>query len=158
MNSGSKTEALATPDTAAWRRRVPHAGPMLLVTGVVRHADDETACEVAIAEQKMFRDADGSVPGWFALEYMAQCIAVHAALSGAQEGPPPLGFLVSARGLRLHCARFEPEQTLEAVARKLWVGSSGLASFACTLRDAATGALLAESRIGCFVPPDGALP
>ena len=59
--------ALATPDAAAWRKRVPHAGAMLLVTGVVRHADDETACEVVIAEQKMFRDADGSVPGWFAL-------------------------------------------------------------------------------------------
>jgi predicted hotdog family 3-hydroxylacyl-ACP dehydratase len=158
MTSGSKTKTRATPDAGAWRERVPHAGPMLLVTGVVRHADDETVCEVSIAEQKLFRDADGSVPAWLALEYMAQCIAVHAALSGSQEGPPPLGFLVSARGLRLHCARFEPAQTLEAAARKLWVGGGGLSSFACSLHDAGTRALLAEGRINCFVPPDGALP
>jgi predicted hotdog family 3-hydroxylacyl-ACP dehydratase len=158
MTSGSKTQTHAASDAGAWRRLVPHAAPMLLVTDVLRHADDETACAVAIAEQVMFVEDDGSVPAWFGLEYMAQCIAVHAALSGDRKGPPPLGFLVSARGLQLHCARFEPAQTLEAVARKLWVGSGGLASFACSLRDLDTGALLAEGRIGCFVPPEGALP
>ncbi|HEX5068428.1 MAG TPA: hypothetical protein VFY49_20065 [Myxococcota bacterium] len=158
MTSGSKTDTAATPDAGDWRRRVPHAGPMLLVTDVLRHGYSETVCAVAIAEQKLFRDADGSVPAWFGLEYMAQCIAVHAALSSDAPGPAPLGFLVSARGLRFHCARFQPSQTLEAVARKLWVGTHSLSAFACTLHDAKSRALLAEGRINCFVPPDGALP
>jgi len=158
MTSGSKTDTAATPDAGGWRQRVPHAGSMLLVTDVLRHGFGETACTVAIAEQKMFRDDDGSVAAWFGLEYMAQCIAVHSALSSDKPGPAPLGFLVSARGLRFHCARYQPTQVLEAVARRLWVGTGGLASFACTLLDAKSRALLAEGRINCYVPQDGALP
>jgi predicted hotdog family 3-hydroxylacyl-ACP dehydratase len=135
---------------------VPHRGSALLVSELLRHAGDETACSVRIDEQELFRDEDGSVPAWIGLEYMAQCIAVHAAMLSESDEPPPLGFLVSARGLRFHCARFEPGQRLEAVATRLWSGGGGLSSFACLLRDAANGALLAEGRIGCYVPPDAA--
>jgi predicted hotdog family 3-hydroxylacyl-ACP dehydratase len=139
-----------------WRRLVPHTGAMLLLSDVLRHDAEETACGVEIAAQRLFREADGSVPAWIGLEYMAQCIAVHAALSRASEEPPPIGFLVSVRGLRFHCRHFEPAQRLEAVARRIGSGSGGLSSFACSLRDAATGASLAEGRIGCYVPPTGA--
>jgi predicted hotdog family 3-hydroxylacyl-ACP dehydratase len=149
-------QAPGTADSIALQRLVPHAGAMLLLSGVLRHDAVETACSVEIAEQQLFRDADGSVPVWIGLEYMAQCIAVHAALSNQREGPPPIGFLVSARGLRFYCSRFEAGQRLEAVASRISVGSSGLSSFACSLRDRSSGALLAEGRIGCFVPPIGA--
>jgi predicted hotdog family 3-hydroxylacyl-ACP dehydratase len=136
------------------RDLVPHAGPMVLLSEVLRHDVDETACAIDIAGQALFRDEDGSVPAWIALEYMAQCIAVHAGLTGRAEGrPPAAGLLVGARGLRFYSAHFHSGQRLEAVARRLWGSGRGLVSFACAVRDARTSALLAEGRINCFVPP-----
>lgn len=155
MTSGSLLQRGDTADSAALRRLIPHQGAMLLLSSVLRHDAEETTCGVEIADQQLFREADGSVPAWIGLEYMAQCIAVHGALSGEREGPPLLGFLVSARGLRFQGSRFEPLQRLESIARQISVGSSGLASFACSLCDRSTGALLAEGRIGCFAPPGG---
>src|SRR5262249_31250019 len=111
--SGSTTRR-AMPDPASWRSRVAHRRVALLPPDLLRHQGDEPRCRVVIDEQELFRDDDGSVPAWVGLEYMAQCIAVHAAMVSESEGPPPLGFLVSARGLRFHCARFEPGQRLEA--------------------------------------------
>jgi predicted hotdog family 3-hydroxylacyl-ACP dehydratase len=131
---------------------VPHSGPMLLLSRVLRHGGDETACAVEIAAQRLFREPDGTVPAWIGLEYMAQCVAVHAALARGDKSPPALGFLASVRGLRLHCERFEPEQLLEAVVRRSWGGDGGLSAFACRLLDAQSGALLAEGRISCFAP------
>ncbi len=139
------------------RALVPHAGPMMLLSKVLRHDAEETACTVEIAEQQLFRDADGSVPAWIGLEYMAQCIAVHAALARGDDGPPPIGFLASVRALTLSCERFEPDQRLEVVARQLRGAAYGLATFACRIQDAA-GSVLAEGRISCFAPEPGGSP
>jgi predicted hotdog family 3-hydroxylacyl-ACP dehydratase len=131
---------------------VPHAGPMLLLTRLLRHEADETACAVEIAAQQLFRDADGGVPAWIGLEYMAQCIAVHAALARGDTGAPRIGFLASVRGMSLRCDRFAPDQRLEVVARRLRGGYEGLTTFACRIQGE-DGALLAEGRISCFAPP-----
>jgi len=135
---------------------VPHAGPALLLSRVLRHEADETACLVEIAGQRLFRDADGSVPSWFALEYMAQCIAVHAGLASAADDPPRIAFLASVRGLALHCERFASEAVLTVAARRLRGGNQGLTTFACRL-EAQDGALLAEGRISCFAPAPGGI-
>lgn len=127
----------------------------MLLSRVLRHEPDETACAVEVATQQLFRDADGGVPAWLGLEYMAQCIAVHAALVARRAGPPPIGFLASVRGLSFRCERFAPDQCLEVVAHRLRGGEQGLATFTCRIHDAAGGALLAEGRISCFAPGPG---
>ena len=136
------------------RDLVPHAGPMVLLDEVVAHDEDATTCAVAIAAQELFREPDGSVPVWIGIEYMAQCIAVHAGLvqraTGTRE--PRRGFLVGARGLRFHVDRFPAEQRLLATARRRRAGSTTLVSFECELRDADGSRLLAEGRLNCFVP------
>jgi len=139
------------------RELLPHAGPMVLLDRVLAHDEDATTCAVAIADQRVFREADGSVPVWFGIEYMAQCIAVHAALVRRAGGElePPRGFLVGARGLRFHVERFDAAQRLEATARRRWAGSKSLISFECELRDADGGKLLAEGRLNCFMLPVG---
>ena len=139
------------------RELVPHAGPMVLLDEVLAHDELATTCAVAIVAQELFREPDGSVPVWIGIEYMAQCIAVHAGLvqraAGNLETQP--GFLVGARGLRFHVERFPAEQRLLATARLRWAGSTNLVSFECELRDADGGSLLAEGRLNCFVPRAG---
>lgn len=136
------------------RDLVPHAGPMVLLDEVLAHDEHATTCAVEIAAQELFREPDGSVPVWIGIEYMAQCIAVHAGLvqRAAGELEPQRGFLVGARALRFHVDRFGAEQRLLATARRLWAGSRSLVAFECELRDADGGTLLAEGRLNCFVP------
>jgi predicted hotdog family 3-hydroxylacyl-ACP dehydratase len=140
------------------RELIPHEGPMVLLDRVLAHDEDATTCSIAIADQLAFREDDGSVPVWFGIEYMAQCIAVHAALVLRAEGQvePPRGFLVGARGVRFHVERFDPSQRLEATATRRWAGSRSLISFECALRDATGGKVLAEGRLNCFMVPAGA--
>ena len=139
------------------RELIPHAGPMVLLERVLAHDEDTTSSSIAIAEQRIFRDPDGSIPVWFGIEYMAQCIAVHAALVRRAGGElePPRGFLVGARGLRFHVERFGAAQYLVAMARRRRAGSQSLVSFECELRDADGGKLLAEGRLNCFMLPTG---
>ena len=137
---------------------VPHAEPMVLLDAVVAHDADATTCAASVDAQTVFREDDGGVPVWIALELMAQVIAVHAGLVGRAEGRerPQVGFLVGARGLRFHTERFTAGQHLVATARRRWAGSASLVAFDCELRDADGGTLLAEGRLSCFVPKDGA--
>ena len=131
---------------------------MVLLDCVLSHDEDATACSVAIADQQVFRERDGSVPVWFGIEYLAQCIGVHAALVRRAGGhlEPPRGFLVGARGLHFHVDRFDAAQRLVAIAKRHWGGSQSLISFECELRDADDDALLAEGRLNCFMLPIGA--
>ncbi len=137
------------------RELIPHVGPMVLLGRVLTHDEDATTCTIEIAEQRLFRDPDGSVPVWIGIEYMAQCIAAHAGLVRRAQGEtePPRGYLVGARGLRFHVARFDGAQCLETTARRRRSGSRSLVSFECEVRDANDGALLAEGRLNCFLLP-----
>jgi predicted hotdog family 3-hydroxylacyl-ACP dehydratase len=94
-----------------------------------------------------FSDADGGVPAWVALEYMAQCIGAHGGLRARAAGDPiTIGFLLGSRSVTLHTARFTPGQRLEVEATHVW-GEQDLFSFACTVRDATTGATLVDGTL-----------
>lgn len=137
-------------DTPDVRELLPHAGPMVLINRVLRHDECETVC--LVAEHDLFRDADGSVPAWIGLEYMAQCVALHGALHGhLQRASRQIGWLVSARAVSFHADRFQADQQVEVSARSLHAGAGGLVTFSCTIRDSTTGAPLAEGRLGCVV-------
>jgi predicted hotdog family 3-hydroxylacyl-ACP dehydratase len=130
---------------------------MVLLSRVLHHEEDHTVCAVEIDAQSIFRDAAGNVAVWVGIEYMAQCIAAHAGLVGRASGKPPqLGLLIGSRCIDFHASGFRRGQTLEVIARRVWGGTEGLASFDCTLLDASTRTLLAEGRLNCFTPAAGA--
>jgi predicted hotdog family 3-hydroxylacyl-ACP dehydratase len=125
MSAGSRSELAGL---------LPHSGPMLLLERVVSHAEDQTICALDPAASDLFRDAEGNVPGWVALEWMAQCVAAHGGLLARAAGRRPSpGMLVGARRIELLRREFAPGEMLEVEAR--YAGSAGaLASFACALR------------------------
>ena len=116
---------------------LPHSGPMLLLARVISHAPSRTVCALDPAASELFRDADGGVPGWLALEWMAQCIAAHGGLIARREGRAPApGMLVGAKRVSFERARFAAGESLEVEAR--FAGGAGaLASFECALRTGA---------------------
>ncbi len=128
---------------------LPHAGPMRLIARVVSHAPERTVCALDPAASDLFRDSDGRVPAWVALEWMAQSIAAHGGLLARASGRHPApGMLVGAKRLELARAAFAPGDALEVEAR-FTGGAGGLASFDCTLRSGSER--LASGSLSVFV-------
>lgn len=101
-------------DHQAIAARVPHAGPMCLLDGVV--AWDEHHIECLGAGFQAGRGShplshDGHLPSTAAIEYAAQAMALHgrlvqerlAAASGPQPVAPRRGFLAGVRSVQLYC-------------------------------------------------------
>jgi predicted hotdog family 3-hydroxylacyl-ACP dehydratase len=116
-------------------------------------------CTTTVGASGLFVDEDGHVPGWIALEYMAQCIGVHAGLEARASGEPPrVGFLVGSRRVDFHVPSFPCGRILRVVAEHVW-GDTALGSFTCRVEEPATGTVLAEGVLKVFAPPDlAALP
>ncbi len=130
---------------------LPHAGPMLLLDRVLEHTADTTACAVDPGRSALLADADGGVPVWVGLEYMAQCVAAHGGLvSRARAESPRPGLLLGSRRVRFSTASFSPERELRVEARHHH-GESGLVAFDCEIRDAAGGEPLVRARVNIYI-------
>ena len=124
---------------------------MILLDKIVSHSADKTVCSVRIEPTSAFANADGSIPCWVALEYMAQCAAAHSGLCDREQGLEiRLGFLLGSRRLTFHVQRFDAGQDLRVGANSTW-SDGELASFACDVRDAG-GTLLADCDLAAYSP------
>ncbi len=76
---------------------IPHRGEVLLLDSVLKHDVESTTARVAVDRQTWLKSENGSIAGWVALEYMAQCIAAHEGIRAHLEGRPPVrGSLAAA--------------------------------------------------------------
>jgi predicted hotdog family 3-hydroxylacyl-ACP dehydratase len=136
---------------------VPHQGDVLLIDRIIRHDDESTVAGVSVRKQQWLTQEDGSAPPWTALEYMAQCIALHEGIRAHLENlPPARGLLAAVTGLDLYCVRFGRSAALRVHARRVR-GRPGLGavSYACAIYvdiDHGDGRLLAEGRLSMSVP------
>lgn len=130
---------------------LPHAGAMRLLHRVLEHLPDGAACEARAADAGLFRDAEGRLPSFVAIEWMAQCAGIYGAMEVLARGQKPgLGFLTGGRSFCFVAPFVDPQATLRVEAR-LAGHAAGLYSFQCRVESAADG-LLAEGRLGIYVP------
>jgi predicted hotdog family 3-hydroxylacyl-ACP dehydratase len=133
---------------------LPQTGPMRLVDRVLAHDAVSTVCRVDPDRSRLFRDADGRIPVWVALEYMAQCIAVHGGLlARAQGAAPEPGLFLGSRRVLFHRDAFEPDQPLTVSVRHA-AGRTRTLAFDCAVRGPAGDRPLAEGRLHVFQGPD----
>ena len=83
---------------------LPHKPPMLLLEEVVNVTDETATCRVTVSTHGVlapFIDAEGNLPGWFALELMAQTVGVWSGWHRQQQGQTSisLGMVLGAREL-----------------------------------------------------------
>jgi len=129
---------------------LPHRGDMLLLSRVLAHSPQETQCAFAPGSGAPFRDAEGALPAYLALEAMAQTAAVHAGLARrAGRRAPDAGLLLGSRRLRVAAPRLLPERAMRVRARHRR-GEAGLVVFDCALHDETSGACLAEGRVSLY--------
>jgi len=113
---------------------VMHRDPMLLLDTLVS-ADDECAiCEWQVNAEDPFVENDSGVPAYVGVEFMAQCVAVHAGARARIVGlGPPLGFLLGARHFKSSISHFQIGERYRATCRELMRDDSGMGSYDCII-------------------------
>lgn len=98
-----------------------------------------------------FLNADGDLPGWYALELMAQTVGVWSGWHRQQQGQEhiALGMVLGARELICASGRFAAGLTLD-ITVKLLMQDERFGSFECAI--SANEETLATGRVNTFQP------
>ena len=139
-------------DRARLMTLVPHRAPMLLLDAFVSREAEQVLCRVDIRAGAPFV-VGGHLPAVVTLEYMAQCVAVHAGLT--RDGEPRVGYLVSVRELDLMVDEFSVGERLWVRVRHVWNNEISASFEAQVERD---GEVVARAKLTVFEPPQGAAP
>ena len=125
---------------------VLHREPMLLLDRLIDIGPDFAVCEWKVCDKVALIVPGVGVPSYAGVEYMAQCVAVHAGACASARGlPTPLGFLLGTRHFRATIRYFEPGITYQATCRELIRSDQGMASFECSIL--LDDRILAEGRL-----------
>lgn len=131
---------------------VLHREPMLFLDRLVDIGADFATCEWQIDDDFALITPDRGVPGYAGVEYMAQCVAVHAGARARIRGfGPPLGYLLGTRHYRCSVSYFEVGATYQATCQELVRDSQGMGSFAC--RIVSDGGSIAEANLAVLETP-----
>jgi predicted hotdog family 3-hydroxylacyl-ACP dehydratase len=125
---------------------VLHRPPMLLLDCLIEPGPERTLCEWQVTDAAVFLVPGRGVPSYIGVEYMAQCIAVHAGARARAHGlGPPLGFLLGTRHYRAHVEYFCIGRTYRAACRELIHDENGMGSYECSIL--LEGDVIAEGRL-----------
>ena len=135
---------------------LPHDAPMMLLDEVVEVSDEAATCRVTVSANGVlapFLNAQGNLPGWFALELMAQTVGVWSEWHRLQKGLPhsALGMVLGARELVCAAGIFATGTTLTITIERL-MQDERFGSFECTIH--ADSVSLATGRVNTFQPSE----
>lgn len=133
---------------------LPHDAPMLLLDNVVSVREDAAVCRVTVTRDGIlapFLDPQGNLPGWFALELMAQTVGVWSGWHRHQQGQGAisLGMVLGARELICAAGVLPAGRTL-TITVKLLMQDERFGSFECAIT--AELETLATGRVNTFQP------
>lgn len=112
-----------------------HRGPMLLLTRVIEVADTHAVGEIAIDQGSSFLIPGHGVPGWVALEYMAQTVGLMAGYHAIKGGSgAPQGYLLGTRRLVCDVSWFREGDLIVSRAEETFVDDRGMGVYNCSLQ------------------------
>ena len=109
---------------------------MLLLSELKGWGEDYVEVTVDHRQPSIFANADGCIPAWLGIEYMAQAIAVFAGIRAKQNNQPiRLGFLLGSRKYNALCSHFEANSQLLVKVTRIYMDDDNLVLFDCTISD-----------------------
>jgi predicted hotdog family 3-hydroxylacyl-ACP dehydratase len=116
--------------------RVPHGGTMCLLHTLHESSDTHVLCSTTShhAADNPLRSASGLL-SCNAIEYAAQAMALHGALTAASDEPPRGGRLASVRGVKVHAPRLDTIDGPLFVHAERLAGDADQAMYQFTLHD-----------------------
>ncbi|MGP3590613.1 ApeP family dehydratase [Vagococcus sp. WN89Y] len=133
---------------------LPHDAPMILLDEVLDVSEESAHCRVTVSKHGVlspFIDAAGNLPGWYALELMAQSIGVWSGWHRQQRGEESiaLGMVLGARELTCAQGAFPADAVLD-IHITLLMQDERFGSFECVIQHGE--ATLASGRVNTFQP------
>lgn len=123
-----------------------HEPPMVLLDRVFEVDRDGAHCSCRTGPDSLFHLPGLGVPGWVAIEYMAQCIAVSAGACAQLENRPiPLGLLLGTRHMTLQLDLFLPNRAYRVESALNFKDDSGMAAHDCRILEG--GSIVARARL-----------
>lgn len=136
----------ATLDRDGIALRIPHRGSMCLLDGLLAWDATTVRCRASShADAAHPLRSPGGLLAPVAIEYAAQAMALHGALTAAPGSVPSAGFLASARSVHLHVARLDDVPGLLIVGATRLAGADRQALYTFALHDEG-GRLLVDGR------------
>lgn len=132
---------------------VLHRAPMLLLDSLI--CSDENSAEVLVntKDSFLFANAEGQVPAWVGIEYMAQAVSAFAGIEAQKQGKALcMGFLLGTRKYTAQVTHFSHHQQLVVKVRELMRDETNLVLFNCQIY--AGNTLLASAEIKAIQPKD----
>lgn len=131
---------------------VLHRKPLLLLDQLIGLDSDSAVCEWCVCGDDEFLIPNLGVPAYIGIEYMAQCIAVHAGACERVLGyPPPFGMLLGTRHFKSSVQYFVLGSTYRVKCREIVSSFDGMGSFDCSI--SAGGRVIAEARLSVLQKP-----
>lgn len=133
---------------------LPHDAPMLLLESVENVSPESALCRVTVDNHGVlapFLNAAGDLPGWYALELMAQTVGVWSGWHRQQQAQSAitLGMVLGARELVCAAGQF-PAGSVLTITVTLLMQDERFGSFDCAITGGDT--TLATGRVNTFQP------
>jgi len=114
---------------------VVHRPPLLLLDAIQEATEAHCIAQTRVDPGAWYADAEGSMPGWFGIELMAQTCAAYSGDRKRLAGQEPcVGFLLGTQSYTSQVSAFPAGAVLEVEARLFYLDESGLSAFACEIR------------------------
>lgn len=114
---------------------LPHRPPMLLLESIQETTEEKCVAQARVDPTAWYAEGDGSMPGWFGIELMAQASAAYSWSRKRLLGMPPgIGYLLGTQSYQSRVAKFPAGAVLEVEARLHFLDESGLSAFTCEIR------------------------
>jgi predicted hotdog family 3-hydroxylacyl-ACP dehydratase len=135
-----------TLDRDGIAERIPHAGSMCLLDSLEAWSTDGLRCRATshLDPANPLRSPQGLLAP-VAIEYAAQAMALHGALTAPPGTPPRPGYLAAVRGVVLHQPRLDTAAGALVVEARRQAAAEQQAIYSFTVADAA-GQPLVEGR------------
>lgn len=133
---------------------VLHREPMLFLDRLVDIGAEFATCEWSISDDFALLVPGLGVPAYAGIEYMAQCVAVHAGARARARGlVPPHGYLLGTRHYECSVSYFDSGVAYQVTCRELVRDTQGMGSFACRIQ--LDGSSIAEANLAVLeIPQD----
>ena len=131
---------------------IPHRGPAVLLDRILDVSPTRCLARVRLEPGAWYLQADGTVPAWVGLEWMAQAAAAFSGHRHRLAGREPrIGFLLGTRSYEALVPQFPVGSNLEVEAEVLFLDDSGPGAFTCAVRH--KGETLARARLKAIETP-----
>ncbi|KMJ44483.1 3-hydroxy-fatty acyl-ACP dehydratase [Xenorhabdus khoisanae] len=133
---------------------LPHEAPMVLLEKVINVSSDHVHCQVTVSKEGVlspFLNGEGHLPGWFAIEIMAQTIGVWSGWHRKErkEEDSALGMLLGGRAVRCQAPVFTQGSVLD-IQMNLLLQDEKVGSFEGSI--CCNGTVLTTGRLNTYQP------